>query len=67
VPPTVVKEVETCQRRTPHQKRAVSGNGAGLPRYRQQRLLDDERVIMKLIAETKAEESRTDEHRATAQ
>jgi metal-responsive CopG/Arc/MetJ family transcriptional regulator len=59
VPPTVVKEVETLAKEERRTKSELFREMVRVyRRYRQQWQLDDERVIMKLIAETKAEEAR---------
>jgi metal-responsive CopG/Arc/MetJ family transcriptional regulator len=59
VPPTVVKEVETLAKEERRTKSELFREMVRVyRRYRQQRQLDDERVIMKLIAETKAEEAK---------
>jgi metal-responsive CopG/Arc/MetJ family transcriptional regulator len=59
VPPTVVKEVETLAKEERRTKSELFREMVRVyRRYRQQRQLDDERVIMALIAETKAEEAK---------
>ena len=60
VPPTVVKEVETLAKEERRTKSELFREMVRVyRRYRQQRQLDDDRVIMQLIAETKAEEAQS--------
>jgi metal-responsive CopG/Arc/MetJ family transcriptional regulator len=59
VPPTVVREVETLAKEERRTKSELFREMVRVyRRYRQQRERDDERVIMNLIAETKAEEAK---------
>lgn len=58
VPPMVVKEVESLAKEERRTKSELFREMVRVyRRYRQQRQLDDDRVIMSLITETKAEEA----------
>ena len=59
VPPMVVKEVESLAKEERRTKSELFREMVRVyRRYRQQRQLDDDRLIMNLIAETRAEEAK---------
>jgi metal-responsive CopG/Arc/MetJ family transcriptional regulator len=59
VPPMVVKEVESLAKEERRTKSELFREMVRVyRRYRQQRQLDDDRLIMNLVAETKAEEAK---------